>query len=327
MLHRTLSLITALMLAGALVPAELAAQDFPAKPLRLLIPYPVGNSPDILGRVLAKAMTVHLGQPVIVQNKGGAGGVIAIVDLKNSPADGYTLFLSDNGQWGILPAIQPDSPYDPVRDFAAIGMLGASPLYFFTSASSGINTMEDVVARARAKPGALRYGITGVNGIMHLIGEAFRSGTKIDVSVVPYRATNETVASVLSGDLDYAIAGGNPLYVSMVKQGKLRSLAVTSLKRDDAFPDLPTVAETSTLKDYDYQLEFAVFATGGTPRPVIDKVSDAVQTAQKDPEFVAIMKKLEYKIVSSSPADLQTKIRDDLAKFRAIVKAANITAK
>ncbi len=301
-----------------------SAQDFPTKPLRLLVPYPAASGPDLVARPTAAALGKALGQTVVVENKGGGGGVPAIQDLRNSPADGHTLFWPDSSQWAILPAVQASLPYDPIRDFAPIGMVYTNALFFFVSSTSAIKSMKDIVAQSKAKPGSLRYGVTGVGGIMHLTGEAFAAATEIKMTVVPYRATNESITAILGGDLDFAIAGGNPFYNSMAQAGKIRTLATTGPTRSKYVLNVPSVAESAGLKEYNFQAEIGLVALAGTPKPTIEKLSGALHAAQKDAGFIEILKKLEYDVAVDTPDEFAAKIRRDLEKYRAVVKAGNI---
>lgn len=300
------------------------AQDFPTKPLRLLVPYPAASGPDLVARPTAAAMGKVLGQTVVVENKSGGGGVPAIQDMKNSPADGHTLFWPDSSQWAILPAVQANLPYDPVRDFAPIGMVYSNVLFFFVPANSPFKSMADIAAAAKAKPGNLKYGVTGVGGIMHLTGEAFAAATGVKMTVVPYRATNEAITAIIGGDLDFALAGGNPLYTSMLQAGKIRTMATTGPVRSKYMQIVPTVAESAGLKEYNFQAEIGLMALAGTPKPVIDKLSGALHIAQKDAGFLDVLKKLEYDVAINTPEEFAAKVRSDLEKYRAVAKAGNI---
>lgn len=325
-MNRNIQLRSFLLGLSGLVAATLAsAQEFPTKQLRLLVPYPTASGPDLVARPAAAAMGKFLGQTVVVENKSGGGGVPAIQDLKNSPADGHTLFWPDSSQWAILPAVQAGLPYDPVRDFAPIGMVYSNVLFFFVPANSPIKSMKDIVARAKANPGSLRYGVTGVGGIMHLTGEAFAAATKIKMTVVPYRATNESITAIMGGDLDLAIAGGNPVYQSMLQAGKIRTVATTGPTRNTYMLDIPSVKESAGLKqEYNFQAEIGLMALAGTPKPVIEKLSSALHVAQKDAGFLDVIKKLQYDVVVNSPEEFAAQVRSDLEKYRAVAKAGNV---
>ena len=311
-----------LCLAGLFVAALASAQEFPTKPIRIIVPYPSASGPDLVARSLAPVMAKQLGENVIVENKGGGGGVPAILDLRNSPHDGHTLLWPDSSQWAVFPALRNDLPYDPVRDFAPIGMVYGNALYFFVKPDSPIKSMSDVIAQAKTKPGALKYGVTGVGSIMHVVGEAWRSAAGVSVTAVPYRASKESLAGVMNGDLDYSLSGYSTIK-ELYKAGKIRPLASTGGKRDKYSPEIPSVNEFG-VNNFDFSAEIGLVGYAGTPKPVIDKLSRALLASQKDQGFNDFLKTLDYDIVSTTPEEFAAKIRNDLEKFRAVAKAANI---
>ncbi len=311
-------------IAGLAIAASASAQEFPTKPLRMLISYPAATGPDLIGRPIAAAMGKALGQPVVVENKSGGGGVPAIQDLKNSAADGHTMFLADQSHWAILPSVQDNVPYDPIRDFAPVGMIYSNVLFYVVPAGSSIKTLKDVIAASKANPGSIRYGVTGVGGIMHLTGEAFAFAAGIKMTVVPFRATAEAIQAILSGDLDMAVAGMNPVVAGALQTGKIRNIATTGPTRDKYMSDIPTVNESAGIGGYNYQADIGLLALTGTPRPAMEKLVKALAAAQKDSAYHDALKKLEYNATSMSPEEFGAKIKADLEKFRAVAKAGNI---
>ncbi len=327
MLKRKSLLLAMLPGAAALVVAVSAgAQEFPVKPLRVLLPYPVGTGPDIVGRSMSVAMGKVLGQNIVFENKQGGGGVPAVMDMKGSPPDGYTMVLSDQGVWSILPVVQDNLPFDPLKDFAGVGGVYSNALFYVVAGNSPIKSMKDIVTMAKAKPGDLRYGVTGVGGIMHLTGEAFAHATGIKLTVVPFRATAESVSNIIAGDLDFALAGNNPVVFAMLQAGKIRNIASTGPVRDRYMPDIPSVNESAGISGYNFNAEIGLFARSGTPRPIIDKLAKALSSAQKDPAFLDTLKKLEYNVYATTPDEFAARMRSDLEKFRAVAKAGNIKA-
>lgn len=308
--------------AGAFAAAFAQAQDFPSKQLRIVVPYPAGSGPDIVARGLANVMPKHIGQNVIVENKGGGGGVPAILDIKNAPHDGHSLLWPDSSQWGVFPALRSDLPYDPIRDFAPVGMVYNNALYFFVKPDSPIKGVPDLIARAKEKPGALRYGVTGVGGIMHIAGEAWRLASGIDVTVVPFGASQQSLVSVMNGDLDFCLTGWSTIK-NLHRAGKVRAIASTGPSRDRYSPDVPSVTEFG-LKNFDFQADIGIAVWTGTPKPVIDKLNAALHASQKDQAFLDVLKRLEYNVVVTTPEEFGAKIKSDLEKFRAVAKAANI---
>jgi tripartite-type tricarboxylate transporter receptor subunit TctC len=319
--------LAAALLAGgtimALAATPSAAQEFPSKPIRYLIPYPSG-SVDVVGRAVTSVMSKELGQPFVVENKGGGGGVPAVQDLKNSPADGHTLLQPDSSQYAILPAVQPNVPYDPLVDFAPIGMLYSNLMFFVVPSDARAQSMKDIVAEAKAKPGALRIGVTGVGGIMHLVAEAFASAAGIKFTVVPYRVSAESITSVINKDLDIAVSGGNSIMKGMVKAGKIRALATTGAARDTFLKDVPTVNESAGISGYSLQADIGIVTKGGTPRPIVEKLAKALAAVHRDAGFHDTLKKIEFMPVSTTPEEFGAKIRSDFEKYRAIARAANI---
>ncbi len=301
------------------------AQEFPSRPLRIVVPYPPGGGPDIVGRGLAVGMSKNLGQPVVIENKAGGGGVPAVMDLKNSPPDGHTLFLPDSSQWAVFPAVRDDLPYDVLKDFAAIGLVYSNNLFIFVGGNSPFRTLSDLVSRAREKPGSLRYGMSGIGGIMHIVGEAFRLSTNVTTIAVPFRNSAAAATAVMSGDLDYAVAGLQSIR-SLAQAGRLRILATAASKRDRVVPDVPTVVESAGIKEFNFAAEVGLVARGGTPRPVIARLAKSLADGQKEPAYLDALKKLEYDVASNTPEEFAAQIRSDLEHFRRVVKSANIKA-
>ena len=299
------------------------AQDFPSKPVRILVPYPAAGGPDIVARGLAIGMSKNLGQSVIVENKQGGGGVPAVIDLKNAPPDGHTLFFPDSSQWAVFPALRADLPYDPVRDFAPVGLVYSNNLFFFVSANSPFKTMNDLVARAKEKPGTLRYGMSGIGGIMHFIGEAFRISASVNTISVPYRNSNAAAAAVLAGELDYAVAGLQSIR-SLAQAGRLRILANAAPRRDKFVPEVPSVAESVGINEFNFRAEIGLVAMSGTPKPIMDRLVRSLSDAQKDTAYLDTLKKLEYDVAISTPEEFAARIRSDLERFRIVAKIANI---
>jgi tripartite-type tricarboxylate transporter receptor subunit TctC len=315
------SFLSALLVVCA-VPAAVA-QDYPSRPVRIIMPNPTASGPDIVIRALAESMSRTLGQNVIVDAKAGGGGVPAVLDLKGAPADGYTIFAPDSSHWAVFPALRSDLPYDPVKDFTGIGMVYSNDLYFSVLAESPIKSLSDIVARARANPGSLRFGVTGVGSIMYIVGEAFKTSTGTDMAAVPFRGSAESLAGMMRGDLDFILSGYGTI-TNHVKAGKIRALANSSPRRDRYTPDVPSVMEAAGLREFNFPAEIALVARAGTPRPVIDRLFAALEIGQKDPAVVTILANFLYTVRHATPDEFTAKMRSDLEKYRAVVKAANL---
>jgi len=306
-----------------LTPFAASAQDFPTKPLRILVPYGPAGGPDSVTRGIAIGMGKSLGQSIVVENKQGGGGVPAVVDLQKSPPDGHTLFLPDSSHWAAFPALRSDLPYDPVKDFAPIGLVYSNNLFIFVSGSSPFRTLNDLVTHAKEKPGTLRYGVSGVGGIMHLVGEAFRVSAGIETIPVPFRNSAASAAAVMGGDLDYAVAGLQSIK-SLSQGGRLRILANTTTTRDKFVPDVPSISDTARIRGFDFRADIGLVALAGTPRPIIDRLARSLSDGQKDSAYLDVLKKLEYDVASSTPEEFAAIIRRDLERFRSVAKAGNI---
>lgn len=313
--------------AFVLTSLSAGAQEFPSRPLRLLVPYPAGAGPDTIARPFANGMSGFLGQPVVVENLSGGGGVPAVLELKKAPPNGYTMFFGESSQWAVYPSLRPDAPFDPIADFAPIGQVYSTDLYIFVAASSPVKDLAELIARARANPGKLKFGVTGVGGIMHLAGEAFKTAARVNAEPIPYRASGESLQGVLRGDLDFAVAGYGSIG-ALVESGKIRPLVTMSSERNTLYT--PAVAAMPELvpeaKAFDFPSEIGLIALAGTARPVIEKLNAAMRAGQKDPGFQKALRAVYYVAKPSSPEQLAERIRTDLAKYRAVAKLANIKA-
>ncbi|HYR32845.1 MAG TPA: tripartite tricarboxylate transporter substrate binding protein, partial [Burkholderiales bacterium] len=265
----------------ALIPALALAQAYPAKPVRIVLPFGPGGVADITTRTIAPKMGDTLGQQVIVDNMPGAGGIRASETVARAEPDGYTLLLLTNGN-AVSQALFKSLPYDPVNDFAMISTVGFFSMVLVTGTESKAKTMKDFIALAKANPGKLNIGTITPGGTQHLAGELFRSTAGIDAVVVPHKTTGEVVVATLNGSVDLAVDFIAPL-ISSIKSGQLRALAVTAGKRFPGLPDVPTVIEAG-VPGYDVASWNALAAPAKTPRPVLDRVHDALAKALAAPE-------------------------------------------
>src|SRR5476651_547141 len=233
----------ALALALQCVAASAFAADYPSKPIRLVVPYAPGGGADGVARIIAKKMSENIGQPIVIDNKGGAGSILGTDIVAKAEPDGYTLLLGQSGPISINPAIYKSLPYDSVKDFATISMTTAYPYILVVNPDLPVKSLQELVALAKSKPGAMNYGSTGVGAANHLVAELFNSKAGLKMTHIPYRGTALAVGDLLSGQLSMVF--GDPISVlSQMKAGKLRALAVTSLERSAVTPDVPTVAES-----------------------------------------------------------------------------------
>ncbi|MDR1967219.1 MAG: tripartite tricarboxylate transporter substrate binding protein, partial [Burkholderiaceae bacterium] len=271
----TRKLRRALLLAAALTavgPAAIAA-DFPGKPIKIVVPYAAGGTIDLVGRLLAPKLNALLGQPVIIDNKPGAGTTIGANEVARAEADGHTLFLGSNSAFTISPQVIPKVPYDPLRSFAAIGTLASFPNIILVPPSSPYKTLADVVQAARANPGKLSYASFGIASTAELSGEAIKIASGVDITEVPYKSGAQCVQAIVSGEVNFGFdtAIGS---VQRVKAGQLRALAVTSTNRLPALPDVPSIADAG-FPDSGVVAWIALFAPAATPAPTQKKLEAA----------------------------------------------------
>lgn len=295
-----------------------AAQAFPDKPIRMVVGFPAGQSSDAVARLLAQKMGETLKQPVVVDNKPGAAGIISHELVKGVPADGYTILLGSSGPLAINPALYRKLPYDPMRDFEPVGQVVTAPSVLFVSANSPVNSLRELIALAKSKPGKLSYGSPGSGTTAHIVTEMMRKAAGIDAVHVPYKGSPPMITDVVSGQLDFAFESAGAI-VPFAKGGRVKLLAVSSAKRLPAIPDVPTVEEQG-LAGFDALSWNAMVAPKGTPPAVIDTLNAALNKALKDPGVVAEFAKMSSTPVTGTPADLRRFLERELALWGKAVR-------
>jgi tripartite-type tricarboxylate transporter receptor subunit TctC len=312
------------VLAGVLAGAGFAnAQNFPARPIRAVVPYAAGGLPDTMTRIASTRMTEILGQQIVVDNRPGAGGISGCELVANASPDGYTVLIADVGQTAINPALYAKLPYDTLRDFAPVSLMGTSGQFLVAHASVPASTLKELIALARSKPGQLRYGSGGIGSIHHLSMEALKAPLKLDIVHVPYKGAGQAVPALLAGEVSLLFAA-LPATGAHIKAGRLKVLGVNTIKRNAQAPDVPTIAEITGIKDYDYPPAIGVMAPARTPKAVIDRIAAAVQKAVQHPDTVARYTTLGIDPVGNSPAQYLAQTRADIAKYARAVKASGI---
>ncbi len=320
---RLLILVSSMLCAtapGLLVTTEAMAQSYPSRPPRLLVPFAAGGTVDTVGRVMAAKMGELLGQPVLIENRPGAGGNLAADLVAKAAPDGYTLLLTTIGHT-ISPALYKKLPYDVQRDFASVSQVVSSTMALVASPRLGANNVAEMIALARAKPGSLNYGTTGVGNPLQLSMELLRLTADIQLMAVPYKGDAPLNTALMAGEVDLAFvpySGALP----HIRSGKLKGLAVTSLKRTSTAPDLPTVAET--LPGYEAVSWQAIFAPAKTPREVIQKLADVAARAAQAPEIRSRLEGMGQEVVGGTPEQLDARVKGDLAVYTRIVREAKI---
>ena len=315
---RSLTLLAAVtIVAVASMPS--AAQDFPTRPVRFIVPYAAGGSGDLLARLLGNKLAAIWGQQVVVDNRAGGGGLIGTEFAARSDPDGYTLYLATDGPLTVAASLYKRVPYDWKRDFAPVSMLAMGYQVLIVRASLPARNLQELIALAREKPGELNYASIGIGSAPHLGAELFKSVAKVDVTHVPYRGPSaHAISALLAGDVAMFLVGTSTA-VSHIQSGALRGLAVTAGNRVDGLPDVPTFAEAG-LPGVDVSLWFAVLAPSGTPAPIVKKLNADIAQVVADPDFRQALAVRGFDAVSSSPEELAQFLAKDYVKFRDLIQ-------
>jgi tripartite-type tricarboxylate transporter receptor subunit TctC len=317
--------ISALLCAALSIalPGLALAQAYPAKPVHVIISFPPGSSTDIVGRVIAQKLSEYWGQPVIAENRGGAGGSIGTAAVAKAAPDGYTL-LMDSSAHAVTPAIYAKLPYDTQKDFVDIASLAGQPNVLVALPGSPTKSVADLIAQAKAKPGQINFASAGIGSGTHLNLEKFKLATGADVMHIPYKGTQEVIADLLGGRVEYNFAPISAA-LSNIRDGKLRAIAVSSANRSSSLPDVPTLAE-SGVPGFEFTLWFGVWGPAGMPAEVVDKISKDVNRALADPGVRERLAKLGNDTMSMSPAQFSQFVRREVEDYARIIKAAGIKA-
>ena len=310
--------------ASLLAVASALAQPYPTKPIRLIAPFAAGGGADYVARVAGQKIGAAFGQPVVIDNRGGAGGAIGTELAARSPADGYTLLLGSQGPFAILPVISARLAYDPLKDFAPVTVMCSFPFVLVVNPSLPVKSVQELIALAKAKPGQLNFGSPGNGATTHLATELLKVLAKIDVVHVPYKGVAPAVADVLGGQLQF-MSGDLSTLMPQVRAGKLRALAVTGAQRSQLVPELPTVAE-SGVPGYEASGWFGVIAPAATPRDVVVRLSAALNKGLSEADARERLAALGGEVVPNTPAEFTARIREDLAKWRKLAALIGLKA-
>ncbi|MCD0503872.1 Bug family tripartite tricarboxylate transporter substrate binding protein [Bordetella petrii] len=317
----TLALCSSIALAAAAP----ALADYPERPISLVVGYPAGGSVDLTARLFGEALSKRLGQSVVIENLGGAGGTIGAQRVARAEPDGYTLLLGSTNEIVIAGMINKAVKYDSVKDFSALGVIASQPMLLAASPESGVKTAAQYLEKLRAaQAGSYNYGSSGVGTALHLAGEMINQSTDTRAEHVPYRGVAPMVTDLMSGQLDYGIlvlSSGLP----QVRGGKVAGLGVTSKERSPAAPDLPALAETPGFEGVDINVWFALFGPAGLPQPVADKLRGALAETLKSDEFRAKLQDAGG-VLAKPGLDAEAFQAEETKKYGALVKAAKIEA-
>jgi tripartite-type tricarboxylate transporter receptor subunit TctC len=298
------------------------AQQYPTKPIRFIVPFAPGGSTDLLARMLAQRLPEPLGQPVVVDNRGGAGGVIGAELAARAPADGYTLMLGSPGPLTINPNLQAKLPYDSLRDFSPVTLATISPFVLVVHPSVAAASVKELLALARAKPGQLNYGSAGNGAVNHFSAEQFKALARVDLVHVPYKGAGPAVLDLVGGRL-HLMFENLPTVLAHVRSGKLRMLAVGTKARSALVPDSPTIAEAG-VPGYESSTAFGVLVPARTPAAVVTRLNQETMKLLRGAEMKERLLAQGLEPVGSTPAEYAAHLKEELARYGRIAKAAGI---
>jgi len=298
------------------------AQGYPNRPVKVVVPYAAGGLPDTMARLVGQKLGESLGQQMVVENRGGAGGIVGTNEVAKAAPDGYTLLVADVTQIAVNPHLFSNLAYDPLKELTGVSLLGTSPLYLVAHPSLGANDMKELIALVRSQPGKISYGSSGLGSIHHLAMEALKSGLKLDLVHVPYKGTGQSVPALLGGQVPLLYAA-LPSIESHVKAGRVKILAISTAQRSPQTPDIPTVAEAG-ITGYEFIAEIGYYAPSGTPREIVSRLAAEAQKAVKQPDVVQRFRQLGIDPVGSTPEAYNAANRASFEKYAKVVQAAGV---
>jgi len=298
-----------------------AQAPYPNKSIRLVVPNPAGGLPDTVASLFAQRLGERLGQPVVVDNKPGANGVVAAQALATAPADGYTYLVTDGSMFSINPAIYKNLSYDYQRDFLPVSLAARAPLYLAVHPKVGVSTLAELIALAKARPGALTYGSSGVGSTHHLTMEAMKSALGIDLRHIPYKGSSQSVPALIGGQVDVAFSA-LPSLSGFVKNGQVRLLGNNAAQRSTQEPGVPAIAET--IPGFDFAPTIGVFAARGTPAGVIERFSSEMAAVARLPELVQSLNSAGIVAVGAGPAEFDQAILGEIVRLAQAISAAGL---
>jgi tripartite-type tricarboxylate transporter receptor subunit TctC len=318
-----LALIMAVANVGAAsAQSETAPANWPDRPLRMIVPLPAGSAVDVIARLISQRLSTQLGQPVVVENRAGASGVIGSDMVAKAAPDGLTLGMATSTTHMTAPVLNAKLPYDPVKDFAPVAVVGISPYVVVVNPKVPAGTIAELIALAKSKPKTLSYSSVGNASQAHLAGELFATMAGVELNHIPYKTSTHAVIDLTEGriDMQFGILGTS---LALIREGKLRALAVTTERRLDELPDVPTMIE-SGLPGYDVSLLFAVMMPPGTPKPIVARLNREINGFMATPEVKKVLAAQAIHTMSSTPDQLRERIAKEIALWRGIAQKAGI---
>lgn len=316
----TFARVAAFAVTTCLAASAALAATFPDKPIRLVVPFAPGGGTDVIARTLGAGMSKELGQPVLIDNKPGAGTIIGTQAVATSPPNGYTLVVASFAH-AVNPSLQPKLPYDPDKAFAPVALIGRGPNVLVVRADSPYRSVNDIVAAARAEPDKLTYASQGIGTSAHLAGEMFTNLAKVKMLHVPYKGASQAITDLLGGQVDMMFATVSAVSAT-VDNGRLRALAVTTPERSPALEGIPTVGET--VPGYAVESWYGLYAPAGTPAEVIARLNSAANKAAQSPEFREKIEQEGLTISAAPPEELDAYVRREQARWRKVVEENNL---
>lgn len=282
------SVLAAAIAASIASPTLVHADSYPSQPVRLIVPYSPGGLPDTVARIVGQRLSDSLGQSFVVDNKTGAGGAVAAGALAQAPADGYTFMVTDGPMLAIPAFVTAKPAFNAQKDFVPVSLIGTAPLYLAVNAKVKANTLDELIALAKAKPGALNYGSSGLGSIHHLTAEAMKAGLGINLTHVPFRGSGQSVPAMIGGQVDMIFASP-PSLMGFVRSGQAKLIAINSAKRSPQTPDVPALVEK--IPGFDFAFNVVVLAKPGTPQDVINKINAEIAKIVKKPDVIEQLQK------------------------------------
>jgi tripartite-type tricarboxylate transporter receptor subunit TctC len=314
--------LLAIAAAFTLAAAPASAQGtFPNQAVKFVVPFSAGGLPDTVARIVGQKLQERLGQNVVIENRGGAGGNVAATAILATPADGYTLLVTDGSMFTINPKLMKQLTYDPNKDFVPVVQLARGPLFLAAHPKLPVSTFKEFIDYARANPGKINYGSSGLGTTHHLTMEAVKAALKLDLAHVPFKGTGQSVPALLGGHVEVAFSA-YPSLAGAVQGGKVKLLATNGLKRSADAPDVPAISET--IPNFDFAPVIGIFAKAGTPQAAVDKIATEAMAVLKMPEVVAQLAKVGVEPAGAGPADYAKGLKEEADRVAATVKAANI---
>ena len=318
---KMLSIMGAIALA-LLQPYATQAQSYPNRPIRMVVPFPPGGPNDVIGRLLAQKISEPLGQQVVLDNRGGAGGIIGTDIVAKAAPDGYTILFSGTASLSINPSLYLKLPYDPLKDFSHITLVGTAPSILVMHPAVPVKTIKDLIDLARAKPGKLNFASAGIGTPPHLAGEMFNSMTGVQMVHVPYKGGGPALTDLIAGQVEMYFAGISTA-LPLIKDGKLRAIAVTSARRTAIMPEMPTIAE-SGLPGFEIGNWYAIVAPAGTPRPIVMRLNSELNKALAMADVKKRFLDLAADPIGSTPEELAAYNKSEIEKWAKLIKLAGI---